>query len=190
MTSPQTQAPPSSDRSRARDALRGASQTSVNLSLCAPICGSPRSSLAGSCRKRIGEPRLRRPSSSRTPVPRAARFTLHDLRRTCRTGLARLKVEPHIAERVLNHAQPGIAAVYDRHAYLKKQRAALEKWTDYLRRLRRGTEVDRRSRPIGKGRGSHYLPRHGPRSVQCWRDNRIVPPEGYVTRASRPMPCA
>ena len=34
------------------------------------------------------------------------RFSLHDLRRTCRTGLARLGVRPDIAERVLNHS-PG-----------------------------------------------------------------------------------
>src|SRR5690606_8172180 len=42
-------------------------------------------------------------------------FTLHDLRRTCRTGLARLKVPPHIAERVVNHAQEKLAATYDLH---------------------------------------------------------------------------
>ena len=44
-----------------------------------------------------------------------APFTLHDLRRTCRTGLARLKVPPHIAERVLNHAQEKIPGTYDVH---------------------------------------------------------------------------
>lgn len=60
-------------------------------------------------------------------------FTLHDLRRTCRTGLSRLKVEPHIAERVLNHVQPGVAGVYDRFAYLEEKRAALEKWAAHLR---------------------------------------------------------
>jgi len=32
------------------------------------------------------------------------KFTGHDLRRTGRTNLARLKIEPHIAERCLNHA--------------------------------------------------------------------------------------
>jgi integrase len=61
-----------------------------------------------------------------------APFTLHDLRRTCRTGLSRLKVEPHVAERVLNHAQPGIAGVYDRFAYLDEKREALEKWAAHL----------------------------------------------------------
>jgi integrase len=65
-------------------------------------------------------------------------FTLHDLRRTCRTGLSRLKVEPHIAERVLNHVQPGIVGVYDRHAYLDEKREALEAWAAHLGSLRAG----------------------------------------------------
>jgi len=62
-------------------------------------------------------------------------FTLHDLRRTCRTGLARLKVEPHIAERVLNHVQEKIPGTYDRHAYVDEKRAALEKWAAHLQTL-------------------------------------------------------
>ena len=66
-------------------------------------------------------------------------FTLHDLRRTCRTGLSRLKVEPHIAERVLNHVQPGIVGVYDRFAYLDEKREALEKWAAHLESLRVAT---------------------------------------------------
>ena len=66
------------------------------------------------------------------------KFTLHDLRRTCRTGLSALKIESHIAERVLNHAQPGIVGVYDRHAYLDEKRAALTKWAEYLHGLRIG----------------------------------------------------
>lgn len=65
-----------------------------------------------------------------------AAFNLHDLRRTCRTGLSALKVEPHIAERVLNHVQPGVAGVYDRHAYLEEKREALEKWAEHLAKLR------------------------------------------------------
>lgn len=63
-------------------------------------------------------------------------FTLHDLRRTCRTGLSRLKVEPHIAERILNHVQPGVAGVYDLFAYLDEKRHALEKWATYLQTLK------------------------------------------------------
>jgi len=72
---------------------------------------------------------------SRFKVRGIAAFSLHDLRRTCRTGLARLHVEPHIAERVLNHVQAGVAGVYDRHAYLEEKRAALEKWAKHLEQL-------------------------------------------------------
>ena len=64
-----------------------------------------------------------------------AAFTLHDLRRTCRTGLARLEVAPHVAERVLNHAQDKIAGTYDIHDYMAEKRAALRKWEKHLRGL-------------------------------------------------------
>jgi integrase len=62
-------------------------------------------------------------------------FVLQDLRRTCRTNLSRLKVEPHIAERVLNHVQPGVAGVYDRFEYIDQKREALTRWAEHLRSL-------------------------------------------------------
>jgi integrase len=65
-----------------------------------------------------------------------AQFTLHDLRRTCRTGLARLKVPNDIAERVLNHARNGIEGVYDLHTYVDEKRTALDAWAAYLRAQR------------------------------------------------------
>jgi integrase len=67
-----------------------------------------------------------------------AEFTLHDLRRTCRTGLARLKVAPHIAERVLNHAQEAIPGTYDTHDYLEEKREALDKWAAHLTSVTHG----------------------------------------------------
>ena len=63
-------------------------------------------------------------------------FTLHDLRRTCRTGLAKLKIAPHVAERVLNHVQEKIPGTYDVHDYMDEKREALEKWSSYLEGLR------------------------------------------------------
>ena len=54
-------------------------------------------------------------------------WTGHDLRRTCRTIMAREGVLPHIAEQVLGHIQGGVEAIYDQHSYLKEKRAALEK---------------------------------------------------------------
>jgi integrase len=64
-------------------------------------------------------------------------FTLHDLRRTVRTGLARLKIAPHIAERVMNHAQEKIPGTYDVHDYMDEKREALDKWTAHLHALLR-----------------------------------------------------
>jgi hypothetical protein len=49
-------------------------------------------------------------------------WRLHDLRRTATTGMARLGVAPHVADRVLNHQSgtiSGVAAVYNRFAYLE-----------------------------------------------------------------------
>jgi integrase len=65
-----------------------------------------------------------------------AAFTPHDLRRTGRTGLARLGIKVDIAERVLNHARERMEATYDVHDYIDEKRAALEKWARYLADLR------------------------------------------------------
>jgi integrase len=67
-----------------------------------------------------------------------AAFTLHDLRRTVRTGLAKLGIRSEIAERCLNHAQLGIIATYDTHQYLDEKRGALTQWADHLRAPRDG----------------------------------------------------
>jgi hypothetical protein len=59
-------------------------------------------------------------------------WTLHDLRRSCRTGLGKLGVAPHIAERVLNHVKGGVEAIYDRHRYENEIKAALAIWADHV----------------------------------------------------------
>lgn len=67
-------------------------------------------------------------------------WTPHDFRRTCRTGLSQLKVEPHIAERILNHAQGKITETYDRFEYLSEKREALEKWASHLQGIVEGQQ--------------------------------------------------
>lgn len=62
------------------------------------------------------------------PKDMERRFTVHDLRRTARTQLSALKVDPFIAERCLNHKIKGVQGVYDRHAYFDERREALTKW--------------------------------------------------------------
>jgi integrase len=59
-------------------------------------------------------------------------WTLHDLRRTARSLLSRAGVLPHIAERVLGHAQPTIQQVYDRHEYEPEKADALQRLADLL----------------------------------------------------------
>ena len=58
-------------------------------------------------------------------------WRLHDLRRTCVSGMARLGVAPHVADKVLNHQAgtiSGVAAVYQRHEFLAERKDALERW--------------------------------------------------------------
>jgi integrase len=59
------------------------------------------------------------------PEPRPV---VHDLRRTLRTGLARLRVPRDVAERCLNHALPEIEAIYNTHDYEEERRGALAQW--------------------------------------------------------------
>lgn len=63
-------------------------------------------------------------------------WKLHDLRRTAATGMARLGVPPHVADKVLGHKQGtirGVAAIYNRHAYLHERRAALNTWAGFVK---------------------------------------------------------
>jgi len=66
------------------------------------------------------------------PLMSCPPFTLHDLRRTCRTHLAALGVDPHIAERCLNHKLKGVEGIYNRHDYLPERRDALGRWATLL----------------------------------------------------------
>jgi len=62
-------------------------------------------------------------------------WTIHDLRRTGSTNLAKLGVAPHVKERVLNHLTGelgGVAGVYDIYSYLPEKRAALDLWAERI----------------------------------------------------------
>ncbi|ELA6600758.1 tyrosine-type recombinase/integrase [Vibrio alginolyticus] len=52
-------------------------------------------------------------------------FTVHDLRRTCRTLLAQQGTPGHVAERCLNRKLKGVEGIYDRHDYFEERRQAL-----------------------------------------------------------------
>ena len=65
-------------------------------------------------------------------------WRLHDLRRTCATGMAELGIMPHIIEAILNHvsgARAGVAGIYNRALYSAEKKAALERWSVHIQGL-------------------------------------------------------
>ena len=60
-------------------------------------------------------------------------WTNHDIRRSVRSCLLRLKISENAREAVLAHKRPGIAGVYDHYDYLDEKREALELWAKALR---------------------------------------------------------
>jgi integrase len=64
-------------------------------------------------------------------------WRLHDLRRTAVSGMAALGVAPHVADKILNHTSgtiSGVAAVYQRHEFLKEREHALDRWATHVAR--------------------------------------------------------
>jgi integrase len=67
-----------------------------------------------------------------------APWTVHDLRRTAASGMAKLGVNLVVIEKVLNHISgslAGIVGVYQRHEFADEKRAALQQWADHVERL-------------------------------------------------------
>lgn len=68
-------------------------------------------------------------------------WTLHDLRRTCATGLQKLGVRLEVTEAVLNHvsgSRRGIVSIYQKHDYAPEKRAALSAWGDRVETIVEG----------------------------------------------------
>lgn len=90
--------------------------------------------------------------SDRKPLPvEIPRWTFHDLRRTAITVMAeRLKIGPHIADKILNHRSGtvrGVALIYNKAQYLDERRAALEAWSNWITAL--VTPVKKKSNVVG-----------------------------------------
>jgi integrase len=65
-------------------------------------------------------------------------WTLHDLRRTVVSGMARLGIAPHVADKVLNHQSgtiSGVAAVYQRHDFMAERHSALNRWGEHVSQM-------------------------------------------------------
>ena len=78
-------------------------------------------------------------------------FTIHDFRRTARTHLAALGVDPFVAERCLNHKVKGVEGIYNRHDYYDERKKALDEWARLLKALEDG-RGDYNVIPLRKGK--------------------------------------
>jgi integrase len=72
-------------------------------------------------------------------------WRLHDIRRTVVSGMAKLGIAPHIADKILNHQSgtiSGVAAVYQRHEFIDERKSALEAWGKHVQALVDGMNLN------------------------------------------------
>jgi integrase len=65
-------------------------------------------------------------------------WRLHDLRRSCATGLQRLNIPVPVIERALNHVSGvfrGVTGIYQVHTYESEIQVALQRWADHVEQL-------------------------------------------------------
>jgi integrase len=72
--------------------------------------------------------------------------TPHDLRRTAASHMTSIGISRLVVSKILNHAETGVTAVYDRHSYDAEKRVALEAWGERLEKIT-GANVVRLLRP-------------------------------------------
>jgi integrase len=71
-------------------------------------------------------------------------FRGHDLRRTAASLMAGSGVPRLVISKILNHVEPGVTAIYDRHGYDSEKRTALDGWARTLTAIvenKKGTNV-------------------------------------------------
>ncbi len=69
-------------------------------------------------------------------------WTLHDLRRTFASGMARLGINLPVIEKLLNHVSgsfAGIVGIYQRHSFSDEKRAAMQAWARHVASIVAGT---------------------------------------------------
>ena len=67
-------------------------------------------------------------------------FTPHDLRRTAASRMTSLGISRLVVAKILNHAESGVTAIYDRYSYDAEKVDALVKWADTIQRIVSGDQ--------------------------------------------------
>lgn len=70
--------------------------------------------------------------SGYTALPLTSKLNLHDLRRSFSTFLNEMGTAPHVVEKMLNHQQQGVAAVYNKASLLTERAKANQTYADAL----------------------------------------------------------
>jgi len=78
-------------------------------------------------------------------------FTVHDLRRTALTNIARLMQSGEAAERVANHALNDVASRYNLYSFEDLKGRALMRWSAYVKHLTSGGKFDADGLPLPGG---------------------------------------
>lgn len=84
---------------------------------------------------RVTRQAVEQAGSNPDSVEPLAPWTIHDLRRTARSLMARAGVRPDVAERVMGHAIQGVEGIYDRHHYREEKAAALRHLAGLIARI-------------------------------------------------------
>jgi integrase len=90
------------------------------------------------CKARIDQALLATRRKRNRKAKAMGDWRLHDLRRTCATGMAELGILPHVIETTLNHVsghKAGVAGVYNRSKMTDAVREGLQSWADHLERI-------------------------------------------------------
>jgi integrase len=128
----------------ARDLLRGLRRFE-DCPFVFSINGETRVGGYAKAKKRLDDTMLALARKERGEDATIEQFILHDLRRTCATGMASIGIAPHIIEACLNHisgAKAGVAGTYNVEQYAKEKKAALQRWADHVEGLVSGKGED------------------------------------------------
>ena len=68
-------------------------------------------------------------------------FTPHDLRRTAASHMTAFGISRLVVQKILNHKESGITAVYDRYGYDREKRKALDTWGRKVESIVTGSRV-------------------------------------------------
>ncbi len=69
-------------------------------------------------------------------------FILHDMRRTAASLMTGMGISRLVVGKILNHVEPGVTKVYDRHSYDLEKRDALDKWAVKLEQILAGEKAE------------------------------------------------